>query len=247
MTYNLKINNILKGVSNYLQDAPNNSADFINRANDTSLEIQNGFIDSLFVVNDSVFAIVRKNIPAVISPSGSQIDHGDGFFNGPDRTSIEDTTVAELAIPTNISAINNQLDRYKDKACRVTVKNGVAVYVEADLGFPRLTTIPQSFIRKARIALQAETEDIFSEIGKKYFIDNGYTAEDVENLSDFKYVSEMTGKINTFEGEGLWFKDTANKEPNENVLKNNPLVLGLNKLNMKTKKCHIPSRLFSGK
>ena len=57
----------------------------------------------------------------------------------------------------------------------------------------------------------------------------------------------MTSKINTFEGEALWFKDTASLSKDENIIPTNDILVGLNKLGMKTKKCHIPSRLFSGK
>lgn len=247
MTYNLKSNVILKGIADVFKEVPNNSPDFINRANDTSLVIQDGYIRALFIANDSVFAVIQKNTIGEISPSGFQVDHGDGWFNGPDRTPVEQTTLAELAIPTNISAINTQIDRYLGKPCRVTVKNGIALYAEVDMEFPTLTTIPVHLIRRARLALENKTEDIFSELGRKYFEEEGYSEEDIEALSNFKYVEEMTGKINTFEGEALWFKDTANKNPNENIIKPNSILLGLNKLGMKTKKCHLPTRLFSGK
>lgn len=242
MAYNIFKN---EGVS-YVE-APFNSADFINRANDTSLLKQEGIIEDLYNINDAVYAIVRKNGNYEVSPSGNITDHGDGLFNMAEGTTRENMTVAELVIPTNIDPSNNKLERYFQKKCIVTVENGVAVYAEVFLGYPSITSIPANFIRKARVALAGKTDDIFSDLGKKYFKENGYTDEDVEALSDFKYVEEMVGKINTFEGEALWFKDTNNKGKDENILKVNPLVLGLNKLNMKSKTCHIPSRLFSGK
>ncbi len=247
MEYKFKSNYILKNIAESFKDMPNNSSDFINRANETSLVIKEGIISSVFVVDDSVFAVVLKNTEGEVTPSNYQADHGDGWFNGPDRTPVDNITLAELAIPTNISSANIQIERYIGKRCRVTVKNNIAVYAEVELGYPSLTTIPIHVIRKARIALEGKTDDIFSDLGKKYFKDNGYTEEEVEALSDFKYVEDMLGKINTFEGEALWFKDTANKNPNENIIKTNPILLGLNKLGMKTKKCHLPSRLFSGK
>lgn len=246
MAYNSKINNTLKGGVSYVE-TPLNSADFINRANDTSLIKQEGIIESLYIVNDSVFAIIRKNTDYVLSPSGNLVDHGDGLFNMVEGYPEEDMTVSELSVLTNIDAANNKLQRYVQKRCIVTVNNGIAVYAEVILGYPDISTIPANFIRKARVALANKTTDIFSDVGRQYFKENGYTDEDIEALSDFKYVEEMTGKLNTFKGEGLWFKDTNNKSKDENILKANPLVLGLNKLNMKSKTCHIPSIVFSGK
>lgn len=242
MAYNLFKNERVSYI-----ETPFNPSDFVNRANDTTLTKEEGIIEDLYVVGDSVFAIVRKKSNYVMSPSGDLIDHGDSLFNMVEGKSVEDMTVPELSIPTNIDASNNKLERYFQKKCIVTVKNGVAIHAEVVLGYPSMTTISANFIRKARVALSGKTDDIFSEIGKKYFKDNGYTDEDIEALSDFKYVQEMTGKINTFEGEALWFKDTNNKSKDENILKANPLLLGLNKLNMKSKTCHLPSRIFSGK
>ena len=246
MAYSFKLNNILKGGVSYVE-TPLNSSEFINRANETTMLKQQGIIESLYVINDSVFAIIRKNTDYVMSASGDLVDHGDSLFNMSDGFSEEDMTVSELAIPINIDASNNKLERYIQKECIVTVNNGVAVSAKVNLGYKNISTIPASFIRKTRLALAGKTNDLFSDIGKKYFKEKGYTDEDIEALSDFKYVQEMTGKLNTVEGEALWFKDTNNKSKDENILKANPLLLGLNKLNMKSKTCHIPSRIFSGK
>ena len=247
MAYNFKINNLLNKVSDSFKEVSNNSSDFVSRANDASLSIQEGIIDSLFIVNDSVFAIVRKNTGGEISPSGFQVDHGDGWFNGPDRTPIIGNLVPALAILTNISAINNNMSVYKNKPCRVTVRNNIAVYVEVDLGYRDFSIFPTRFLMEMRTALENKTDDIFSDIGKEYMKEAGYTDDDIKSLSDFKYVEEMTGKVNTIKGEGLWFKDTAKEKQDENILKNNSIVVGLNKLGMKTKNCHIPTKFFSGK
>lgn len=223
------------------------SSEFLQRANETSFEILPGIIESLQVVDDSVFAIIKKNHSSRINDKGDQIDHGDGYFNGTDRTPLDDITLAELCIPTNIDASNNNLKRYIGKRCKVSVKNNIAVYAEVDYGFYSLTTFPIHVIRKIRQALSSKSDSIFSEEGKVLFRQEGYTDEEIQQLSDFKFVESTVGKVNTFAGEGLWFKDTANKDPSENILKANPLVLGLNKLGMKTKNCHKPTRLFSGK
>ena len=221
-------------------------SEFIQRANDTSFDILPGIIESVYIVDDSVFAIVRKDYGSRVSERGDQIEHGDGLFNGTDRTPTDNITIAELAIPTNIDASSN-VKRYIGKKCFVYVKNNVAVSAEVSLGFSSLTTISIDAIRRVRESLSSKTEDIFSKEGRETFRQQGYTNEEIENLSNFKYTEDMVGKINTFSGEGLWFKDTSKQDVNENILPPNPLVVGLNKLSMKSKTCHIPSRLFSGK
>lgn len=226
---------------------PMTTSEFLQRANETAFEKLPGIIESIQVVDDSVFAIIKKNHSSRINDKGDQIDHGDGYFNGTDRTPLDDITLAELCIPTNIDASNNNLKRFIGKKCKVSVKNNIAVFAEVDYGFYSLTTIPIHVIRKIRQAMSSKSDSIFSEEGISLFKQEGYTDEEINQLSDFKFQESTIGKVNTFEGEGLWFKDTANKDPSENILKANPLVLGLNKLGMKTKNCHKPTRLFSGK
>lgn len=247
MGYNFKSNAIFDMLTSKSQPTSISANDFITRANDTSMVIEEGIIESTFISGEGVFAVIRKNTSSRFSPTGDQIDHGDGWFNGPDRNSVETTTVAELAILTNIDVSNNQLKRYKGSACHVVVKNGIAIYADVRPPYPSLTTIPASFIRKVRVAIEGKSDDIFSDIGRKYFRDAGYSEEDINSLSDFKYVSSMYGKVNTFAGEALWFKDTSQQQEEENIIKPNGIILGLNKLGMKSKNCHKPSRIFSGK
>lgn len=247
MTYNFKANHILNNISTNADNISINATDFVTRANDTTMLVQSGIIESLYVIDNGVFAIIRKNINSSFTPTNDQTDHGDGWFNGPDRTPVENVTVAELAILTNIDASNNKLERYIGSECAVTVKNGVATYAEVRLASPSITTILPSIIRKARVALASKTEDIFSDVGKKYFKEQGLTDEDIESLSNFKYLEEMTAKVNTFSGEALWFKDTSQATKDENIIEPNSIMLGLKKLGMKSKKCHIPTRVFSGK
>lgn len=247
MAYNLKVNNVLNSISKSIQDYNIDASDFVTRANDTSMVIQNGIIESLYIIGDGVFAVIRKDIDSSFTYSGDQIDHGDGWFNGTDRIPIDNTTVSELSILTNIDASNNQLNRYIEKPCEVVVKNDIAVYASVNLGFPSISTVPSNIIRKIRIAIADVSDDIFSDVGRKLFKEEGYTDQDINALSDFKYVADMYGKLNTFEGEAYWFKDTSQQSKDENILKANDILVGLKKLGMKSKNCHRPSRIFSGK
>ena len=243
MTY--KINNVLNGITKAINTPSIDATDFVTRANDSSLLILEGTIESLYILNDSVFAVIRKNEGSTFSPSGDLVDHGDSLFNGSDGIPNEDMTVPEVAVLTNIDASNNKL--IYNLVFTAFVNNNVAVFAEVNLGLPTISIIPANLIRKVRTAIAGQTTDLFSDIGKKYFKDEGYTDEDIQALSEFKYVEAMTSKINTFEGEALWFKDTASLSKDENIIPTNDILVGLNKLGMKTKKCHIPSRLFSGK
>lgn len=241
------INNILNGITKAINTTGIDATDFVTRANDSSLIILEGTVESLYVLNDSIFAVIRKNEGSTFSPSGDLVDHGDSLFNGSDGIPNEDLTVPEIAVLTNIDASNNKLSRYIGKTAKVVVKNNIAVFAEVNLGLPSISIVPTNIIRKIRTAIAGQTTDLFSDIGKKYFKEEGYTDEDIQALSDFKYVEAMTSKINTFKGEALWFKDTASLSKDENILPTNKLLVGLNKLGMKTKKCHLPSRFFSGK
>lgn len=224
-----------------------NPVDFNTQANNIQLEIQKGVIEELYVLNDSVFATVRKLGMSEFSLDDELLEHGDSLFNSIGGLDPTKMNLAELTIPTDIDASNNQLSRYIGKTVRVTVKKGIAVLAEVEQGFTQLTTIPPSLIRRARLHIQDITDDLYSDVGRMFFKENGYTDEEIDNLSKFSYVAEMAGKVNTFEGEALWFKDTSNKNKDENIIPINDLLLGTNQLGMKSKKCHIPTKIFSGK
>lgn len=222
--------------------------DFITRVNDTRLVIKMGIIESLFVVGDSVFATILRNHDMEEAPNGDQLSHGDGLFNTADRQEMDDVLVPEIAVLTNIDASNNKLDRFLGKHCKVLVRNEVAIFAEVLQGEISLTSFPAEVIRATRMYLGVDHQNIFSEKGKEYLREKGYTNEEIEELAKFKYKPDsMSKKINTFLDEATWFKDTSKQQENENIIEPPLIVKGLLKLGMKSKECHIPTRIFSGK
>ena len=217
-----------------------NSTDFLTTANDTSLIEQQGIIETVYPVNDSVYAVIRKDYP------GKSHDHGDGLFNANDGADPEKMTRADLAVKTNIVAINAVIERYVGARCIVTVKNGIAVYAKVNLGEDNLTVFPPQLLGELRAT--NPDNDLFTDKNIISMKDLGYSEQEIDNLKLFTYTPEEKGKIVYFKDEASWSKDVAaQQKENELNVTNNPIIRGLNKLGMKTKKCHIPTRLFSGK
>lgn len=252
MTSNYNYNNQNRLLTHVINTNPSinkpslNSNDLVNRANSTELVYKSGIIDTLYVVNDSVFAIVRKNYAPEFFSNGDQKDHGTGWFNTSDGVPPENLTIPELAIKTNISAINNVVYRYIGKPCVVTVKGGVGVYANVSLGGDYLTIFPTKLLMDVRGALGAEL-NLFSDRGKQLLKDNGFTDEEINNLEALKYETTHTEKTVTFKDEAVWGRDTSTLGTNQLEVVPTDIINGLNKLTLKTRDCHKPTRLFSGK
>lgn len=249
-TYNYKNqNNVLASqalANTALTYSKVNSSDLINRANETSIKYKAGVVETTYLVGDAVFAIIRKNYPPEFLPNGEELDHGEGWFNTGDGISPVGLTIAHLAIKTNINPINSVIDKYIGKPCTVTVKDGVALYASVDLGGDYITSFPTKLLRDVAGALGSSL-DLFSDSAKKMLEENGFDNESIEQLEKLKYTEEQKGKIVTFKGEAVWTKDSTKLGPNEVMLEAYPIIPGLNQLGMKTKDCHLPTILFSGK
>lgn len=241
-SYNFKQTNVL--ASQKLANTTN-STELISRANDTTILIKEGIIESLYLVNDCVFAIIRKNYVSEFSPTGDELDHGDGWFNNDDGTAPTELTIPELAVRTDINPINSNLNRYIGKRCRVTVKNNIAMYAQIDYGTDSMTVFPTPILKEIRYAVK--DSDIFSEEARNIFKKYGFTDNQINDLKKLKYTDEQKEKIMTFKDEAVWIKDNAKKKSYEVILDALSIVNGLNSQGMKTKDCHLPTRLFSGK
>lgn len=210
-----------------------------------------GIVKSLILRNNTVFAIVERDHNNYIQSGTNEenynyVEGGIGLFNSvPNTTNI---SIAELAIPTDISPTNNSLNRYIGCPAVVTVINDVAVFASVLQASVSLTTIPPDILRAIRLQV-SPTADIFNyskyyKIWKSY----GITEEEVNDLKSLSYDHDIyEQKIISFEGEGSWIKDTQNPLSNEVVLKTNNSILDLNNTEMKTDTFHLPIKLFSSK
>ena len=223
-----------------------NNSTLIHRANETTIKYREGIIETTYVIDDVIYAAIRKNYAPEVSPSGDQTDHGNGWFNVNDGSSPTDLTIADLAIKTNISPINSIVDRYVGKPCTVTVRDGIALYATVNLGGEYITAFPTELLKGVRATL-GPTLDLFSDSAKNILVENGYDGEQIDQLRKLKYTDEQKGKVVTFKGEAVWSKDSTKLGPNELVLEGSAIIPGLNQLGMKTKDCHLPTILFSGK
>lgn len=228
-----------------LNMSENSSQDFIQRLNQSTIEYKQGYIETLYLINDGVFAIVRKNYSSITNTNGEEIDHGDGLFNSDDGTDPATLTVPELIVKTNINPINTNLNVFIGKPCRVKVKDGIAVLAEIDTTEGVFSIFPPELVRTIRSRVTGG--DLSSPDARYYFKTFGYSDEEIDNLVSFLYNSDHKEKLVTFAGEGVWTKDTNQQKEGEFIMEAPFIVVGLNKLSMKSNNCHIPTRLFSGK
>lgn len=235
LQYNLKAKMTTSDSSNF--------SDFKRDLNLNEITYYPGIINNLYVITDTVFAVIEKNYP----PRGENIlyDHGDGFFNvklGAPAPYV----VQELIIPTNIDPMTANLRRYLRRDCTVKVRNNVAIFADVvidPLPFSNFTPTFLSFVRS-----NTSNGDLFSEEAMVIFKKYGYTEEEVKELKNLKYDElEHANKIISFKGDSSWFKDTSLPEDYELVLEPTPDLVGLNKSPGKNKKCHIAIKFLSGK
>lgn len=223
-----------------------NASSFISRANDVSIEHVTGTIVSLLLINDAVYALIQRNETYSVSSNGSQAeDGGVSYFNAIGGVEAEKHTVSELFIKTNLTAVNNNLDRYKGKRCSVVVRNGVAVYAEVDEGDDNLTVFPNKLLISIRKS--DPNFDLFSTASLAKLRSAGYTDEEIEDLRKFSFKEDMYDKTIAFKDDALWINDTSKPRDNQVLMDPLDIIKGLNKLSMKDKDCHFPSIVFSGK
>lgn len=211
-----------------------------------------GIIDNVILKDDVVFAVVRRDHQDLMG--GSFTDEGfihghDGFFNSYSYENINGLTLAELAIPTDITPVSSIISRYIGRPVTVTVQNNRAIFASVLQSSMTLTTIEPTKIRQVRDKLLSMGEpDIFSKAAEKVWKLFEVTQEEVKSLQGLIYnEEELSNKFVTFEGEGNWNKDIAPPAHNEVQLAPSPIIPGLNGLGMKTNKCHAPTRIFSAK
>lgn len=218
-----------------------NSTEMVVKLNEQSKRYERGIIDSVYVLGDDVFAVIKPE--EELDSSGN---HLPIFFNASVNVEVDKINLGEIGVKTNIRPSTDIVSSYIGKLCRVTVVNGLAIYAEVDYGAQSFTEIPAVLLRNIRASL-GENSDLFSREGQDKLLNYGYTQTQIDELKKLNYSTDYKDKIITFEGEGVWQKDSTIKQHNEVILERVNIVSGLNNLGMKTKNCHIPTILFSGK
>lgn len=220
------------------------STDFVVKLNSTKVDVKEGIIESLLIINDCVYAIVRKNYDSIRGPDGRVIDRGDGLFNCIDGSYPENYTLPELLIKTNIQAFNTVLQRYIGKKCKVSIREDIPVLAEVSMGETHAVNFDIDVIKQLRERLPYN-KGLFDDT--TILKEAGLTDTNIEDLRKCVYDSSYKNKLLTIEGEGTWYRDTSKPITNEIVLKNNSIWQGTNQKGMEDTPYHIPTKVFSGK
>lgn len=231
----------------------NSFTDFKQIVGDNNTLFLKGIIESVVLRDDTVFAIVRRNhgdLNKAAFREMTEYTHGEyGYFNLDDGLDPDGYTIAELAIPTDITPVGIPLERYLNKDVLVKEVDGIAVFASIAPNPEPLISIPISKIKRVREMLRmTDEDDIFSDVANKFWGFLDVTQDQVKALKGMIYKPEdQADKMITVEGEGVWFKDTDSIEDKEAAIEANLLMLGLNKSGMKSRDCHQPVRIFSAK
>lgn len=215
-----------------------------------------GVIASVILRNNTVFAVIRRDhadIKENALNEGGPVHGHLGYFNSHPYGDSSKYTLPELAIPTDINPIGNQLSRYIGTTALVTVQNGVAIFANTTNTPSSLSIVPPQIIKYVREEVEKRDpnntdRDIFNSKWDYIWESFGILREKISDLQGLIYNPEdMENKIISFDGEGSWIKDTQSPLDNEVVITTNDLLLDLNKLGMKTNTCHLPVKPFSAK
>lgn len=238
-----KVGSLYSSLNNSLRD----TSDHITRLNDNKLQSMYGVIDTLLVKEDSVYALIKKLPMFTVDDTGEQVDDGgDGFFNVAEGLKVHGLTHDEVFIKTNLSAINLNMERYKGKRCKVILRNNIGIYAEIDEGSDSLTVFPAEMLITLRN--NDPNFDLFSPINLEVFYKAGYSEQEVEELKKFTYDEKMHNKILAFKDNALWMNDTSKPKDGQIFLDSLGIVKGLSNIAQgKSKNCHFPVSIFSGK
>lgn len=217
---------------------------FLYNINNDAVETLDGIIESLMVINDCVYGIIRKNYDYKTSDDISMLDHGWSLFNNGDGSNAEERLLPELLIRTDINPISTVLDRYLGKPCSVTVVKGLAIFATITLGSKSIVNDDVFFFHDIRE--QLGEKDILSPLGIEYLKQKGMTRQNIDDLKSVLYKNTYKDKIITVEGEAVWYRDTSTALTNEVILKTNSIWQGLNKVGLKDNDYHTPTVTFSG-
>ena len=244
------INTLMNKIGTYYSDLNSNlrsTSDHITRINDANIQYMYGTIDTILCKEDAVYAVIKK-IPRYDETSnGDQSeDGGEGFFNVPSGIHVHGLTNDEVFIKTNLSSINTNLDRYQGKRCRVVLRKNIAIYAEIDEGTDSLTVFPVELLVTLRN--NDPNFDLFSKKNLEIFYTLGYTEQELEDLKKFTYDEKMHDKVIAFKDNAVWMNDTSKAKDNQILLDPLGIIKGLSNIaQKKTRDCHFPAVIFSGK
>ena len=244
------LNTLINKVSAYRADFNSNlrsTIDHITKINDADIQYMYGTIDTILVKEDSVYAVIKKLPFYTENFNGDQgEDGGETFFNVPGGLQVHGLTNDEVFIKTNLSAVNTNIDRYKGKRCRVVLRKRVAIYAEVDEGTDSLTVFPAELL----ITLRNNDPDfdLFSKKNLEIFYSLGYTEQELEDLKKFTYDEKMHDKVIAFKDNAIWMNDTSKPKDNQILLDPFSIIKGLSNIaQKKSRDCHFPAVIFSGK
>ena len=244
------VNTLMNKIGTYHADLNSNlrtTADHITRINDADIQYMYGTIDTLLSKDDAVYAVIKKMPRYDESYNGDQSeDGGEGFFNVPSGMQVHGLTNDEVFIKTNLSSINTNLDRYQGKRCRVVLRKNIAIYAEIDEGTDSLTVFPVELLVTLRN--NDPNFDLFSKKNLEIFYTLGYTEQELEDLKKFTYDEKMHDKVIAFKDNAVWMNDTSKAKDNQILLDPLGIIKGLSNIaQKKTRDCHFPAVIFSGK
>ena len=244
------VNTLMNKIGTYHADLNSNlrtTADHITRINDADIQYMYGTIDTLLSKDDAVYAVIKKMPRYDESYNGDQSeDGGEGFFNVPSGMQVHGLINDEVFIKTNLSSINTNLDRYQGKRCRVVLRKNIAIYAEIDEGTDSLTVFPVELLVTLRN--NDPNFDLFSKKNLEIFYTLGYTEQELEDLKKFTYDEKMHDKVIAFKDNAVWMNDTSKAKDNQILLDPLGIIKGLSNIaQKKTRDCHFPAVIFSGK
>lgn len=212
---------------------------------------QHGIIESVLVVNNTVYAIIRKTRVEFDEVSHDYYPLFNNYLKSPE----DSLTPTELLIPLiNIDMSNNTLDP-KDLIGRyavVEVTDGnraiKAEYV-GSVGDPSQgpLKISQTVLYNARLLAGATARLATADSeSRKYLAEVAKLEDEALELLDQK-LSEWKGKVVTVEGDANYHKTTDATQEFELKIKSEDFLKEANKTKMKTRNCHLPISIFSAR
>lgn len=212
---------------------------------------QQGIIESVFVVDNTCYAIIRK-----IRGEWNEIGHlNHGLFNNHLEADEDVLSPTELLIPLiNVDLSLGAVDpkTFIGKYATVSVTEGSraikAEYVGSikDPSQSPLKVI-QNALYNARLLAGATTKLTEEGSEARHFLKNVIDLSDEQMEAINWSLVEWKGKVVTLEGDAYYHKTTDAETEFELKIQAEDFIKNANETKMKTRNCHLPITIFSAR
>lgn len=212
-----------------------------------------GIVDSVMTTDSIVYAIIRR---CGSDPDNFDLSTPDGYYNC--NGDVTCYSPFELMIPLiniNLSVVPLNPQQLVGGKVLVSEIDGIAMKAEY-IGIlnevnESPVNIPRTVLTSIRNYIGGYVKLDSDDLQIRNAVDSfGIPQDTLKKLNSYS-VSDWSGNVVRFDTDAVMYRDVKQQDQGELVLKDNDslsqLIRHINQKDMKTKRCHLPTTLFSAR